>query len=77
MKYTYNNYIEELTLKVQKSRALAKYYLVPTKFHNQWNYDKISSDINFKVGGIVSVYNETAKIRISSKLDKNYYVHGK
>lgn len=39
-KYTYNNYIDELTLKLQKSRILAKDYLIRSKFQNKSNLKK-------------------------------------
>lgn len=67
-KYTYENYIDELVLKLQKSRKTARDHLLESKRVNKRTYDKRSRHIEFKAHDLVYLSNEQSKIGKSKKL---------
>lgn len=71
-KYTYDDYFDELTLKLQKSQEIARNNLLHSKEVNKKYYDKKINNINFKVGQKVYLLNEQIKPRQSKKLTQNY-----
>lgn len=71
-KYTYDDYIDELTLKFQKSHQLAKENLIKSKLYNKTIYDKKSTQADFKVGDKVYLLNELSKPGQSKKLNPAY-----
>lgn len=71
-KYSYDNYLDDLKLKLQKSHQIAKDNLVKSKEINKKYYDKNSKITNYTVGDMVFLTNEQAKIGKSKKLTNNY-----
>lgn len=67
-KYCYDNYIDDLTFKLQKSRKLAIENLIKSKETNKRLYDRKCKDIEFKEGDLVYLSNEQAKFGKSKKL---------
>lgn len=71
-KYTYDDYLDELTLKLQKSNEIARNNLLQSKETNKKYYDKKTNDIHFNVGEKVYLLNEYTKPGRSKKLTQNY-----
>lgn len=71
-KYTYDDYVSELTLKLQKSHEIAKQNLIESKEKNKTYYDRNIKNIEFKVNDKVYLLNETQKPGHSKKLTQNY-----
>lgn len=71
-KYTYDNYVDELTLKLQKSRQIARENAIKSKERNKIYYDKRITSTNFKKGDNVYLLNEQTKPGKSKKLTKRY-----
>lgn len=67
-KYYYDNYLDELILKLQKSREIARNKLINSKEYNKQIYDKKCKNIQFKVGDSVYLSNEAIKPGKSRKL---------
>lgn len=71
-KYTYDDYLSEITLKMQKSQELARENLIKSKEVNKRSYDKKINSQDFKVGDAVYLINEQTKLHRSKKLTSNY-----
>jgi transposase InsO family protein len=71
-KYTYDNYVDELTLKLQKSRQMARENAIKSKERNKIYYDKRITSISFKKGDNVYLLNEQTKTGKSKKLTTRY-----
>lgn len=71
-KYSYDNYIDELTLRLRKSHEVAKTELLKSKEQNKSYYDKRVRDEIFNVGEFVYLLNETSKPGTSKKLTPSY-----
>lgn len=67
-KYYYDTYLDELILKLRKSRDIARNKLIHSKEYNKVIYDKKCKDIKFKVRDLVYVSNEAIKVGRSRKL---------
>lgn len=67
-KYSYDNYLDELVLKLRKSRQLARDKLIESKLANKQTYDKKSKEVKYEVGDLVYLSNEHVKSRKSKKL---------
>lgn len=71
-KYTYDNYLDELKLKLQKSHQIAKDNIIKSKETNKNYYDRKSNNVEFKVGQQVYLQNEQTSKGKSKKLTQNY-----
>jgi len=71
-KYSYDDYLDELRLRLQKSHQIARENLIKSKTHNKFYYDKRSKNIEFKVGQKVFLRNEKISRNRSKKLSQNY-----
>lgn len=71
-KYTYNDYLDEITLKLNKSHQLARNHLLHSKEINKQHYDKHINPINFNIGDLVYILNEQTKQGKSKKLSPRY-----
>lgn len=71
-KYTYDDYIDNLLIKFQKSHEIAKQNLIKSKNINKNYYDKKANKVKFKVGDKVLLINQQTKINKSKKLTPNY-----
>lgn len=71
-KYTYEDYLDELFLKLRKSHTLAKEHLVESKNINKKYFDRNAKLLKFDVGDKVYMLNENKKIGKSKKLSPNY-----
>lgn len=67
-KYFYDTYLDELVLKLRKSRDIARNKLIDSKEYNKQIYDKKCKNIDFKVGDTVYLSNNAIKIGKSRKL---------
>lgn len=71
-KYTYDNYLDALTLKLQKSREIARNNLLQSKQTHKGYYDKNVKDVNFSEAQYVYLLNEKTKQGCNKKLTQNY-----
>lgn len=71
-KYSYDDYMDELTFKLRKSNQLARNNLIESKHKNKIYYDAKCNQINYKVGDKVYLLNKTINIGNSKKLTQNY-----
>lgn len=71
-KYTYDNYIDDLRLKLQRSHHIARENLIKSKETNKTHYDKKSRPKTFNVGDNVYLENNVRRPRTSRKLTPNY-----
>ncbi|KAB0793022.1 hypothetical protein PPYR_12642 [Photinus pyralis] len=71
-KYTYDDYIDNLTLKLQESQAIARKHILGSKEQNKKYYDQNSSTQKFDIGDKVFLLNEQSKPGRAQKLIPNY-----
>lgn len=71
-KYTYDDYMDNLTLKLQKSQEIARKHILKSKKINIKIYDKNCKNHNFNIGDKVFLLNEQSKLNRSKKLTPNY-----
>lgn len=71
-KYTYDNYLDDLILKLQKSHELAKENIIQSKEKNKHYYDKKSRNIEFNIGDSVYLENHQIKKGNTKKFSKKY-----
>lgn len=71
-KYTYDDYMDNLTLKLQKSHEIARKHILDSKEQSKKYYDKNCQNQNFKIGDKVFLLNEQSKLNRSRKLSPNY-----
>lgn len=72
-KYTYDNYVDNLKLKLNKSQEIAREHVQVQKIRSKENFDKnISSNELYNVNDLVYLRNETTKSNHSKKLSPNY-----
>lgn len=69
-KYTYDDYIDDLTLKLRRSHELARNNLLKSEDTNKSYYDKNSKEIEYKVGD--EVYLTAQQFPKSKKLSARY-----
>lgn len=70
-KYTYDDYVDELKLKLQKSHEIAKDNLIKSKETNKFYYDKKSRPVDYFVGQQVYLLNEQTPRGKSKKLTQH------
>nr|CAI5863137.1 unnamed protein product [Callosobruchus analis] len=72
-RYTYDNYLDELKLKLQKSHQIARENIIKSKETNKLYYDrKCSSKVKYEIGQSVYLQNEQIPKNKSKKLSQNY-----
>lgn len=71
-KYSYDDYIDDLTFKLRKSRELARDNLIDSKNRNKEYYDKKCKIENYKLGDKVYITNENNKPGRSKKLSPQF-----
>lgn len=71
-KYTYDDYIDEITLKFQKSREIARNNIIQSKHINKKYYDKNINSSDYNIGDKVYLLNEQVGKGKSKKLTQNY-----
>lgn len=71
-KYTYDDYIEDLKLKLNTSNLIAKQNLIKSKETNKKYYDKNTSHEIYKIGDLVYLVNESIIPSTSKKLNPTY-----
>lgn len=71
-KYTYDDYLDNLTLKLRKSHEIAKNNIIDSKEVNKKYYDKKVNNVYFSVGQLVYLLNEKTKKGQSKKLTPQY-----
>ncbi|XP_044761285.1 uncharacterized protein LOC123318665 [Coccinella septempunctata] len=71
-KYTYENYVDELKLKLQKSQEIARNNILKSKETSKIYYDKKSRNTEFKLGEKVLLLNEKSEKGKSKKLSQQY-----
>lgn len=71
-KYSYDDYIDDLTLKLRKSREIAKNNLIDSKIKNKEYYDRKCRIEKYQIGNKVYVSNESNKIGKSKKLSPQF-----
>lgn len=57
-KYTYDNYLDDLKLKLQKSNEIARNNIIDSKIKNKTYSDRKSKPIDFKLGDMVYLENQ-------------------
>lgn len=72
LKYTYEDYLDNLTLKLRKSHELAKTNLLESKVVSKKYYDQKINDTVFLEGQLVYLQNEQTKKGQTKKLTQNY-----
>lgn len=71
-KYTYDDYVGELKMKLQKSNEIARNNIQKSKEINKKYYDQKNNSISFKVGDKVFLLNENTSKGKCKKLRSNY-----
>lgn len=71
-KYTYDDYVSELKVKLQKSHEIAKNHIGKSKEMNKKYYDRKHNLVTFKIGEKVYLLNETHSKGKSKKLRPHY-----
>lgn len=70
--YTYDDYIQDLKMKLNKSYEIAKQNIHESKETNKRYYDKNASREDYQIGDLVYLLNETSKPSTSKKLNPLY-----
>lgn len=70
--YTYDDYIQDLKMKLNKSYEIAKQNIHESKETNKRYYDKNASHEDYQIGDLVYLLNETSKPSTSKKLNPLY-----
>lgn len=70
--YTYDNYVENLKMKLNRSYDLAKQNIKQSKEINKQYYDKNTSHKTYKIGDLVYLLNESSTPATSKKLRPIY-----
>nr|CAI5826123.1 unnamed protein product [Callosobruchus analis] len=72
-RYTYDNYLDELKLKLQESHQIARENIIKSKETNKLYYDrKCSSNVKYEIGQSGYLQNEQIPKNKSKKLSQNY-----
>lgn len=71
-KYTYDDYRQDLILKLQKSSQVAKENAMQSKVKNKQYYDRKINNYDFTIGDSVYLQNEQPKVGRSKKLSPHY-----
>lgn len=71
-KYSYDDYIDDLKLKLQKSQEIARQNLLKSKVTNKSYHDKKINSVKFNVGDKVFLKNEQITAGTSKKLTPAY-----
>jgi Integrase zinc binding domain len=70
--YTYDNFLDDLKLKLQVTRQDARDNLIARKENSKERYDKDSTNISYRVGDKVLLSDDTLKNNRSKKLNARY-----
>lgn len=72
-KYTYDNYVDDLKFKMNKSHEIARQHIINQKIKNKEHYDKkVVNNTNYEVNDFVYLRNELVQANHSKKLTANY-----
>lgn len=71
-KYTYDDYLDQLKLKLRESQRIARENLLKSKQMNKEKYDKRINPEDFNIGDKVYLLNEKSKLNTSKKLTHKY-----
>ena len=71
-RYTYDDYVEELKLKLREAHECARKNLIESKEINKYYFDKKTEDVDYKVGDFVYLQNNQSKTRRCKKLSPGF-----
>lgn len=71
-KYTYDDYLDILKMRMQKSHEIAKNNAIESKITNKKYYDRKVNNVEFQAGDLVFLLNEKTKPGKSKKLTPHY-----
>jgi hypothetical protein len=71
-KYTYDSYIDQLKLKLNKSHEIARENLIKCNQKSKTYYDRNATNVTYDIGNKVLLSNEASKPNLSKKLTPKY-----